>query len=259
MVTFTESNLKIYFAMNVIRSIWVWFASVTFILLAFPVALFLWLISLLFDHKRLMNNTWMVCQGLVLIKMNPIWKVSVEGRKKINQKQEYVIISNHQSILDIVVFNIVRHRLRWVSKIEVFKVPVLGWEMRMAKYIGLERGNKHSVAKMMDDCVDSLKEGVSVVLFPEGTRSLTGKIGKYKTGAFQLALKTGRPILPVVLDGTGDILPKQGIIFKNRRHVKLRVLDPLFPQDFGTTDPEVLAERFQKIMSDSLDDLRKSL
>jgi 1-acyl-sn-glycerol-3-phosphate acyltransferase len=244
--------------MNVIRSVWVWIASVTFILLAFPVSLLLWLISLLFDHKRLMNNSWMIFQGNVLIYMNPIWKVSVKGRKKINRKQEYVIVSNHQSILDIVVFNKVRHRLRWVSKIEVFKVPVLGWSMRMTKYIGLERGNKHSVAKMMDQCVESLNEGVSVVIFPEGTRSLNGSIGKFKTGAFQLAIKTNRPILPVVLDGTGDILPKKGYIFRDRQNVRIRVLDPIFPNDFGTDSPEELAEKIQVIMSESLEDLRKS-
>jgi 1-acyl-sn-glycerol-3-phosphate acyltransferase len=243
--------------MDIIRSVWVWFSGIAFILIAFPVSLLLWLLSLLFDRNRLMNNSWMVFQGLGLIKINPLWTVSVEGREKIKRRQEYVIISNHQSILDIVVFNIIRHRLRWVSKIEVFKVPLLGWSMKMAKYIGLERGNKHSVAHMMDKCVESLNDKVSVVIFPEGTRSLTGKIGKFKTGAFQLALKTGKPILPVVLDGTGDILPKKGIIFRNRRAVRLRVLDPVFVSDFGTTDPEVLAERMQKMMSDTLEDMRK--
>lgn len=243
--------------MDIIRSVWVWFSSIAFILIAFPVSLLLWLLSLLFDRRRLMNNSWMVFQGLVLIKINPLWSVSVEGREKIKRNQEYVIISNHQSILDIVAFNIIRHRLRWVSKIEVFKVPLLGWSMKMAKYIALERGNKHSVAHMMEKCVESLNDRVSVVIFPEGTRSLTGRIGKFKTGAFQLALKTGKPILPVVLDGTGDILPKKGIIFRNRRAVRLRVLDPVFPADFGTTDPEVLAERLQKLMSDNLDDIRK--
>ena len=243
--------------MDIIRSIWIWFSGITFILLAFPVSLLLWLISLLFDRKRLMNNRWMVFQGLVLIRMNPMWKVKPEGRSRIDRKQEYVIISNHQSILDIVVFNIIRHKLRWVSKIEVFKVPLLGWSMRMAKYIGLERGNKHSVARMMEECVESLNDHISVVIFPEGTRSLTGRIGKFKSGAFQLALKTGKPILPVVLDGTGDILPKKGMIFRNKRIVRVRVLDPVFPPDFGTDNPEVLAERMQKIMTAELDDLRK--
>jgi len=244
--------------MNIVRSIWVWFASIVFILLAFPVSLLLWLLSLLFDHKRIMNNRWMIFQGIVLTYMNPVWKVKVEGREKVDHKQTYVIISNHQSILDIVIFNTLHKTLRWVSKAEVFKVPLLGWEMKMVKYISIERGNKHSVARMMEECTASLKEGVSVVLFPEGTRSLTGEIGRFKTGAFQLALKTGRPILPVILDGTGDVLPKKGIIFQERRAVRVRALDPVFPDSFGTENAEELAEKLRTMMSDALENVRKS-
>ncbi len=243
--------------MNVIKSVWVWLSSIVFITLAFPVALFLWLISLLFDDRRLMNNRWMVIQGIVLTKMSPFWKVIPEGREKIDQDQAYVIVPNHQSLLDIVFFNMLRHRLRWVSKKEIFRVPLVGWEMRMVKYIELVRGNKSSVIKMMEECVKSLKEGISIVIFPEGTRSLNGAIGKFKTGAFQIAIKTDKPLLPVLIDGTGEIMPKKGgIIFRNRRVVRIRVLDPIFPGQFGTGNPEELAARVQALMVTAMDELR---
>ncbi len=243
--------------MNVIKSVWVWLSSIVFIVLAFPVALFLWLISLLFDDRRLMNNRWMVIQGIVLTKMSPFWKVIAEGREKIDQNQAYVIIPNHQSLLDIVFFNMLRHRLRWVSKVEIFKVPLVGWEMRMVKYIELVRGNKSSVIKMMEECVKSLKDGISIVIFPEGTRSLTGAIGKFKTGAFQIAVRTDKPLLPVLIDGTGEIMPKKGgIIFRNRRVVRIRVLDPIFPGQFGTGNPEELAARVQTLMVAAMEQLR---
>jgi len=243
--------------MNLIKSLWVWFSSITFVLLAFPVALILWLLALAFDRRRLMNNRWMVIQGIVLTKMSPFWKVIVDGREKIDQKQAYIIIPNHQSLLDIVFFNMLRHRLRWVSKIEIFRVPLVGWEMKMVKYIELIRGNKASVIKMMEKCVESLQDGISVVIFPEGTRSLTGAIGKFKTGAFQLAVKTDKPLLPVLIDGTGEIMPKKGgIIFRNRRIVRIRVLDPIFPGQFGTGDPEELAIRVQNMMVTAMDQLR---
>jgi 1-acyl-sn-glycerol-3-phosphate acyltransferase len=167
---------------NVLKSAWVWVSSIIFVLLAFPVALLLWLVSLLFDNRRLMNNRWMVIQGIVLTRMSPFWKVVVDGREKIDKNQAYVIIPNHQSMLDIVFFNMLRHRLRWVSKIEIFKVPLVGVEMRMVKYIEVERGSKSSVIRMMEKCMESLREGISVVIFPEGTRSLTGAIGKFKSG-----------------------------------------------------------------------------
>lgn len=243
--------------MNVIKSLWVWLSSIVFIMLAFPVALLLWLIALLFDDRRLMNNRWMVIQGIVLTKMSPFWKVITEGREKIDHDQAYVIVPNHQSLLDIVFFNMLRHRLRWVSKIEIFRVPLVGWEMRMVKYIELMRGNKSSVIKMMGECVTSLKEGISVVIFPEGTRSLKGAIGKFKTGAFQIAIKTDKPLLPVLIDGTGEIMPKKGgIIFRNRRVVRIRVLDPIFPGQFGTGNPEELAARVQDLMVAAMKELR---
>ncbi|MGB8358782.1 MAG: lysophospholipid acyltransferase family protein [Bacteroidales bacterium] len=241
---------------NILKSAWVWVSSIIFVLLAFPVALLLWLVSLLFDNRRLMNNRWMVIQGIILTKMSPFWKVVVDGREKIDKNQAYVIIPNHQSMLDIVFFNMLRHRLRWVSKIEIFKVPLVGVEMRMVKYIELVRGNKSSVIRMMEKCMESLREGISVVIFPEGTRSLTGAIGKFKSGAFQLAVKTDKPLLPVLIDGTGDILPKRGFIFGSRRVVRLRVLDPIFPGNFKTGDPDELATLVQAQMVSAMEQLR---
>jgi 1-acyl-sn-glycerol-3-phosphate acyltransferase len=241
---------------NVLKSAWVWVSSIIFVLLAFPVALLLWLVSLLFDNRRLMNNRWMVIQGIVLTRMSPFWKVVVDGREKIDKNQAYVIIPNHQSMLDIVFFNMLRHRLRWVSKIEIFKVPLVGVEMRMVKYIEVERGSKSSVIRMMEKCMESLREGISVVIFPEGTRSLTGAIGKFKSGAFQLAVKTDKPLLPVLIDGTGDILPKRGIIFGSRKVVRLRVLDPIFPGNFKTGDPDELAAIVQAQMVSAMEQLR---
>lgn len=242
--------------MNIIKSLWVWASSIVFVVIGFPIALILWLLSLAFDSRRLMNNRWMVIQGIVLTKMSPFWKVITEGREKIDQNQAYIIIPTHQSMLDIVFFNMLRHRLRWVSKIEVFRMPLVGWEMRMVKYIELVRGNKSSVIRMMEKCVESLQEGISIVIFPEGTRSLTGVVGKFKTGAFQLAVKTDKPLLPVLIDGTGEILPKKGIIFGSRRVVRIRVLDPIFPGQFGTGDPDELAVRVHSLMVTAMDEMR---
>ncbi|MCU0410439.1 MAG: 1-acyl-sn-glycerol-3-phosphate acyltransferase [Bacteroidales bacterium] len=244
--------------MDAIKSLWVWVSSLIFVMIGFPVAVLLWLLSLLFDRRRLMNNRWMVIQGIILTKMNFFWKVIVEGKEKIDQKQAYVIVPNHQSMLDIVIFNMLHHRLRWISKIEVFKIPVLGWEMRMVKYIELERGNKHSVVRMMEKCISSLREGISIVIFPEGTRSLTGAIGKFKTGAFQLAIKTDKPLLPVLIDGTGDVLPKNGLTFRIDKVIRIKVLDPIFPGQFGTGDPEELASRVNSLMREAMDEMRSS-
>jgi 1-acyl-sn-glycerol-3-phosphate acyltransferase len=95
------------------------------------------------------------------------------------------------------------------------------------------------------------------MLFPEGTRSSDGNIGFFKRGAFQLALGAKVPILPVLIDGTGGILPKHGMVFGGYHHITIRVLKPVGPNDFGTADCDELAARFQVMMADALEELRK--
>ena len=244
--------------MNIVRSVWVWFASIVFILLAFPVSLLLWLLSLLFDHKRIMNNRWMIFQGIVLTYMNPVWKVKVEGREKIDHKQTYVIISNHQSILDILFINCLCYDLKWVSKVENLKVPFVGWYLRMADYIIINRGDPDSKEQMMEKSMRSLMQGISVMMFPEGTRSVTGDIGFFKRGAFQMAIDAGVPILPIVLDGSGEALPKHGLVFTTGHRVKLKVFEPVNPDSFGTTDPDVLSLKFSNFMIRELNEMRRN-
>ena len=109
---------------------------------------------------------------------------------------------------------------------------------------------------MMEEAVRSLKNGISIMMFPEGTRSKDGSIQDFKKGAFQMALGTKKPILPVIIDGTGKVLPKKGIIFSGGYQLRVRVLDPVYPQDFGTTDPEELASRLKCIMEVALNEIR---
>jgi 1-acyl-sn-glycerol-3-phosphate acyltransferase len=129
--------------------------------------------------------------------------------------------------------------------------------MRMAKYIAVDRGNKESKAEMMEKSVESLRKGISIMMFPEGTRSRDGEIAPFKLGAFQLALMTDKSILPVIVDGTGGILPKHGLMFSSGNKLKIKVLDPVHPGTFGTADPEELASKFRSLMIDELKKMRE--
>jgi 1-acyl-sn-glycerol-3-phosphate acyltransferase len=140
-------------------------------------------------------------------------------------------------------------RYKWISKAENMKLPVLGWYLRMAGYITVNRSDDESKAEMLAKSYNCLKKGTSIMIFPEGTRSRNGEIGFFKRGAFQLALETGMPILPVVLDGTGEILAKNSYVMRGFRKVKMKVLDPVYPESFGTTDVERLADDFRKKLS----------
>ena len=137
-------------------------------------------------------------------------------------------------------------------------VPVLGWYLRMAGYITVNRGNDESKAVMLDKSQKCLNNGVSIMIFPEGTRSPDTEISFFKRGAFQLALNAKVPILPVIIDGTGVILPKHGLIFGSGYHIKIRVMNPVQPDLFGTDNPDYLAKKFSTLMADELSKLRAS-
>jgi 1-acyl-sn-glycerol-3-phosphate acyltransferase len=188
--------------------------------------------------------------------MIPIWKIHIDGRKKAEKGTTYVIISNHQSILDILLINCLRYKYKWISKIENFNVPIIGWYLRMARYITVERGNEDSKTEMLENSYNCLKRGISIMIFPEGTRSLNNEIGFFKRGAFQLAIQANVSILPVIIDGTGGILPKHGLIFGSGHRIKIKVLDPVNHADFGTENPDDLAKRLSLLMTTALSELR---
>jgi 1-acyl-sn-glycerol-3-phosphate acyltransferase len=182
--------------------------------------------------------------------------MSITGREKAGGIGTCVYISNHQSVLDILLLNCLRYRHLWVSKIENMKVPVLGWYLKMAGYITVDRNSGESKAEMLEKSLGCLRQGKSIMLFPEGTRSVDGEIGFFRRGAFYLAINAGVPIVPVLLDGTAAILPKHGFVFGSGYNINLRVLDPVYPEDFGTDNEEVLAARFCFVYKEELQKLR---
>lgn len=239
------------------RSLFTWIYGILFIVLMFPFTCLFWLVTLPFDSNRRLVHRWLLFQGIFLVRTCPLWSTEIEGREKILKEEAYVMISNHQSIIDILLVNVLGNSFRWVSKTENYRVPILGTSMILARYIEIERGNKESVIRMMEQAKETLATGISVMMFPEGTRSRGDDPGPFKTGAFQLAIETGRPILPIVLDGTGKVLPKKGLRFSSGHRLRLMVLDPVYPVDFGSSDPEVVAVKFYQLLMDRLIQLRR--
>jgi len=230
-----------------------------FVLLMLPVSFILWFIVWPFDNNRVIFHWWLTVQSIAVTWLMPAGTLKIEGCDKITRGQTYIIISNHQSVLDILILYRLRMNFKWISKIENIRVPVFGWYLKMAGYIPVDRGNKESKAEMMKKSVEVIKRGISIMIFPEGTRSVNGETGLFKKGAFELALMTDKPILPVVLDGTGGMLPKQSRLIKPVSHVIVKVLDPVFPGAFGTSDPEELAAKFRKIIETELIQIRSAI
>lgn len=219
----------------------------------FPVAVLIWIFTAPFDRRRRVLHQFTCFWASLYTVLNPAWPVRIEGREKIRRDEVYVMVANHLSFLDILVlFRLFRH-FKWVSKTENFRVPLIGWNMRLNRYIELRRGNRASVVQMMKACRATLAEGSSLLMFPEGTRSPTGRLRAFKAGAFHTAKEARRPILPIALQGTHDALPKRGFVLRGRHPIRVRVLDALPYESFAEQSSEDLAERVRALIAAELE------
>jgi 1-acyl-sn-glycerol-3-phosphate acyltransferase len=218
----------------------------------FPAAAAIWALSLPFDPRLRALHAFTCFWASLYTWTNPAWRVRIEGREKIRRDEAYVMVANHQSLLDILVLFRLFVHFKWVSKIENFRIPLIGWNMRLNRYIPLRRGERASVVQMLTRCRETLAAGSSLMIFPEGTRSPDGRLRAFKTGAFELAKASGRPILPIVVEGTADALPKRGFVLRGRHRIRVSVLDEIPPESFEAESPEELALRVQALIGDSL-------
>jgi 1-acyl-sn-glycerol-3-phosphate acyltransferase len=159
--------------------------------------------------------------------MNPLWRVRIEGRDRLPWQGPAVLVANHLSILDILVLYALFRPFKWVAKAELFRIPIIGWNMAMNDYVRISRGDRESVRRMMEHCRVHLARGAPVLLFPEGTRSPDGRLRAFKDGAFRLAHEAGCPVIPVAISGTGEALPKHGLVLRTRMRALVRVLPAL--------------------------------
>jgi 1-acyl-sn-glycerol-3-phosphate acyltransferase len=184
----------------------------------------------------------------------PAWSVRARGRQKIRSRTSYIVVSNHQSQLDILVAFHLFFPFKWVSKAEVFRLPFIGWNMILNGYIRLKRGDKESVRQMMAACERALAKGCSVFFFPEGTRSQTGQLKPFKPGAFILAHKLQRPILAVAINGTKNALPKHSLNFHGRHAIRVEVLEEIPYTRFAHLGVEETAEMVRQKIALHVDD-----
>lgn len=214
----------------------------------FSLALVIWLLTYPFDRRLWLLHQLTCFWASLYLWIFPPWTVSVAGRDKIDPRRTYVIVSNHQSLVDILVaFSLFTH-FKWVSKAEIFLVPLIGWNMFLNQYVRLDRGRATSIKKMYNACERHLCLGSSVFMFPEGTRSTTGKMRPFKEGAFVLAKRLNLPVLPIVINGSKNALPKNSLNFHGRTHVRVEILDVIEPHQFSTTSVSELTQQVRELI-----------
>jgi 1-acyl-sn-glycerol-3-phosphate acyltransferase len=180
--------------------------------------------------------------------INPLWKVHYSGGEHVKKGKPYVIIANHQSMLDIVLMYWVPQIFKWVSKKEALWIPFAGQALLMHRDILIRRGEKSSMKQMIKKAQYFLAHNVCVSVFPEGTRTLDGQIHRFKDGAFALAKLTHTAILPVVMDGNFDVMPKKGNRIKARHNFYIKVLPEITVEEIENTSVQELAQKIQARM-----------
>ena len=200
------------------------------------------------DRSRLLGHGCARAWAWALIRMNPFWHLTVDRRARLERNRPYVFVANHQSLVDIIVLYHVGHQFKWVAKSSLFRVPFLGWTLSINRHIRLQRESLRSIRRTMEEAKQWLDRRMSVAFFAEGSRSQTGALTPFKLGAFKLAIQTRTPIVPLVITGTRDALPRGSWVFSRRMHGTLTVLPPIDTTTYQLKDAELLKNRvFQEI------------
>jgi len=177
------------------------------ILLWLPAMALVWLVCAPFDRNRRVVGRFLRWLAVLATWTFPPWRLRIEGRWP-RDRRAYVVVANHQSMLDIFMLSRIPREMKWVAKAELFAVPWVGWMFRISGDIPVRRSEAASGRAALARARDYLDHGMSVIFFPEGTRSRDGRMLPFKPGAFKLALEAGVPVLPVAVNGTADGMPK---------------------------------------------------
>ena len=175
-------------------------------------------------------------------------RVTIVGMEHLEPGASYIFMANHQSNFDIpVLLGRLPAQFRWLAKAELFKIPVFGHSMRGCGYISIDRSNRKRAFASLALAAETIRGGTSVMIFPEGTRSSDGKIKGFKKGGFVLSVDAGVPIVPILLDGTFDIMPKGSLVIR-RRPVTMTIYPPIETADYTRKTKDQLIEKVRRTM-----------
>src|SRR6266542_4424955 len=190
-----------------------------------PLTVLVLLVTWPFDRNRVVTGRFYRLLPVVWSHSFPFWRIHIEVRWPPGGGP-YVVVANHQSFLDIFALCNVHHEWKWVAKKELFKIPMFGWGFTLTGSISLDRGDTASAIAVMGKSRRYLKDGMSVMMFPEGTRSEDGNLLPFRPGAFKLAVETGAPVLPIAVSGSARGMPKGSPCVRPAK-ITIRILEPV--------------------------------
>ena len=192
--------------------------------------------------------------AMIAVAINPLWRFRTSGVRVDDPRRPYVVVSNHESYADVFLISHLPWEMKWLSKDAIFRVPFMGWMMRMAGDIPVHRGDTRSRRDALAGIRDRLSKKVSVMVMPEGTRSPTEQLLPFRDGAFRVAVELGLPVLPIAVAGTRNAMAKGSFRF-NRARAEARVLEPV--ETTGMTAADV--PQLRDLVRDRIDAARRQL
>ncbi len=239
-----------------LASLWTWFVLGTLVFFWVPLLAITVGVTWPFDRDRYLAGRLFRQIGVLTAKANPLWKFRWAGIRPGDPRRPYVVVSNHESFTDILLLSHLPWEMKWLSKAEIMRIPFLGWCMRLAGDIPIWRGKVDSTRDAMARSLEVLKRRVSVLIFPEGTRSTSGEMLPFKDGAFRLAITAGVPVLPLVVTGTMNALAKHDWRM-NPADATVTVLEPIETTGLTLDDAGALKERVRVVIAQARERLRR--
>jgi 1-acyl-sn-glycerol-3-phosphate acyltransferase len=242
-------------ARDVAATVWTWFVLVATLLLFFPFIMLWAFIGWPVDRVNYLGGRLFRIAGVVTVRLTPRWHFSVRGVIPDHPRAPYVVVANHESFADMLLLCLLPWEMKWFSKVEIMRIPVLGWLMWAAHDIPVKRGHASSAKAAMAVCRRRLAAHVSVMIFPEGTRSPQRDLLPFKDGAFRLAIDAGVPILPLAIYGTRQAIARRDLRI-NAAHA---VVEVLTPEDSTGATVQELKQRVRMRIEAARDRLRAEL
>jgi 1-acyl-sn-glycerol-3-phosphate acyltransferase len=230
--------------------------SIGAIVVWLPAMALVWATTAPFDPTRRVAGRFLRWCAVFATLTFPFWRIRIEGRWP-SGKRAYVVVSNHQSMLDIFMLSRLPREMKWVAKKELFRVPWVGWMFWLAGDIPIRRGDADSARDVLARARHYLDRGMNVMMFPEGTRSRDGRMLPFKSGAFRLAIEAGVPVLPVAVYGTAEGMPK-GSPWVRPARPRARILEPVETAGMSDADTTRLRDRVRERIAAAVEELKAS-
>ncbi|MDD5422901.1 MAG: lysophospholipid acyltransferase family protein [Candidatus Omnitrophota bacterium] len=237
--------------MKIVISILIWIAGVVITAAAFLSSLIIKKMPFQVANRERLVHAQCFWWADALVAMNPFWKIKVEGLENIDHNKTYVVVANHQSFADIIIIYKTHMYFKWVAKKSLLKLPFIGGLLWVNDHIMLSRGEFGSIKKVYRQAAERLRSGVSMLFFPEGTRSGTDDMNEFQNGAFKLAIREKKPLLPVFIGGTREAIPKGGWIFKTKVSGRLVIFPPIDTSSYRIADFAALRDLVRGKLQDT--------